>query len=170
MTNLPDPMTREQLLNDFTREWDALIAVVGETRNPALLERTDHAGWNSRDHLAHLIFWLQGVTHMVREGKPQHEGMDLSPELFSSDDYDPMNEEIRQRTINWPVAQVLNYLRASHQELVAIVSRMSDDDLLKPVDEFVDGGGDFAICYKIDGNGPHHYREHRGYIEKILTS
>lgn len=170
MTNLPDPMTRDQLLRDFAAEWDALMAVVGPVNDPALLERTDAAGWNTRDHLAHLIAWLQGVTHMVREGKPQHVGMGVSLELFDSDEYDPINEVIRQRTINWPTARVLTYLKASHDELVGIVSRMSDADLLKPVDDFVEGGGNFAICYKIDGNGPHHYREHRGWIEEILAS
>lgn len=170
MTDLPEPMTRQQLLDDFSREWDALMAVVQSTDEHLLLERTDAAGWNTRDHLAHLIAWLQGVTHMVREGKPQHVGLGISEELFRLDDYDPMNEAIRQRTINWSVPLVLRYLQASHEEMVGIVSHMSDEDLLKPVDDFVEGGGDFAICYKIDGNGPYHYREHRGWIVKILAS
>lgn len=168
MPDLPEPMTRQQLLEDFAREWDALMNVVNAADEQSLLERTDAAGWNTRDHLAHLIAWLQGVTHMVREGKPQYVGLGIPEELFNQGDYDLMNDVIRQRTLNWSVKHVMNYLRASHQELVGIVSHMSDDDLLKPVDDFVPGAGDFAICYKIDGNGPYHYREHRGWIEAIL--
>ena len=170
MKNLPPPMTRQELLDTFTSEWDALLAVVDSTDEQALLEQRDAAGWNSRDHLAHLIAWLQGVTHMVREGKPQYVGMGIPAELYSQDEYDPMNELIRQRTINWPIKHVLTYLRASHEELVGIVSHMSDDDLLKPANDFVEGSGDFAICYKIDGNGPYHYRQHREWIEEILAS
>lgn len=170
MAELPEPMTRQELLDSFATEWDALLAIVDSTDEQALLERRDAAGWNSRDHLAHLIAWLQGVTHMVREGKPQYVGMGISADLFSFEDYDPMNEAIRQRTINWSVKHVLNYLRASHEEMVGIVSRMTDEELLKPVDDFVPGAGDFAICYKIDGNGPYHYRQHRGWIEAILAS
>lgn len=170
MPDLPEPMTRQQLLEDFAREWDALMNVVNAADEQSLLERTDAAGWNTRDHLAHLIAWLQGVTHMVREGKPQHVGLGIPEELYNKSDYDPMNEAIRQRTLNWSVPLVMNYLRASHLEMVGIVSHMTDEDLLKPVDDFVAGGGDFAICYEIDGNGPYHYREHRGYIETLLTS
>lgn len=169
MTDLPEPMTRQQLLDDFAQEWDALLKVVDSADDDALLSRTDTAGWNARDHLAHLITWLQGVTHMLREGKPQHVGMGIPAELYSQIDYDPMNEAIRERTINWSFPLVVNYLRASHEEIVGIVSHMSDEDLLKPVNDFVEGGGDFAICYKIDGNGPYHYREHRGWIEVILN-
>lgn len=36
------------------------------------------------------------------------------------------------------------------------------------LDDFVAGGEDFHICYKIDGNGPYHYREHREWIRELL--
>lgn len=170
MTNLPDPMTRDQLLRDFATEWDALMAVVGPTDNPALLDHTDAAGWNTRDHLAHLIAWLEGVIRMIRDGTPQHIGTGVSLDLFVSGDYDAMNEVIRQKTIDLPVASVIARLTANHDEIVGIVAGMSDDALLTPVDDFVAGGGEFGICFKIDGNGPHHYREHRGWIEEILAS
>lgn len=168
MADLPDPMTRQQLLDDFATEWDALMAVVDSADPAALMNRTDAAGWNTRDHLANLSAWLQSVILMVRDGKPQWVGLGIPEGSFSFDDVDSMNEAIRQRTIDWPVDEVLAELRQRHEEMVRIVSGMSDDDLLKPVDDFVAGAGDFEICYKIDGNGPYHYREHRGWIEALL--
>lgn len=170
MNDLPEPMTQQQLLDDFSAEWDALMAVINSIEPVTLLTRTDAAGWNTRDHLAHLGVWLQGVIMMIRDGQPQWVGLGISEELFNVNDYDPKNEEIRQRTIDWSVEDVLAELRQRHEEMVGIVSGISDEDLLKPVDDFVAGAGDFAICYKIDGNGPYHYREHRGWIETLLTS
>ncbi|MCO5217195.1 MAG: ClbS/DfsB family four-helix bundle protein [Thermomicrobiales bacterium] len=170
MTNLPDPFTRDQLVTAFDTEWFELMAAVNATNTDYLLTKTDAAGWNTRDHLAHLAAWLNSVIVMIRDGQPQWAGLGGPEELFSFEDYDPMNEAIRQLTIDWSVEDVLSLLHERHETLRAIVAEMSDADLLKPVDDFVPGAGDFAICYKIDGNGPHHYREHRGWIEAILRA
>lgn len=169
MSELPEPMTQQQLLDDFASEWDALAAVIDATDDDDLLNRTDAAGWNARDHLANLSAWLQSVIVMIRDGQPQWTGLGAPKELFGFEDYDPLNEAIRQRTISWSVSDVWDELRNRHEEMVRIVSGMSDEDLLKPVEDFVAGGGDFAICYKIDGNGPYHYREHRQWIGEILA-
>lgn len=169
MADLPEPMTRQQLLDDFAREWDALMAVVDAADPEALISRTDAAGWNARDHLANLSAWLNSVIVMVRDGQPQWAGLGAPQELFRFDDYDPLNEAIRQRTIDWSVEQVLAEFRERHETLVSMVAGMTDDDLLRHVDTFVPDGGDFEICYKIDGNGPYHYREHRGWIEALLA-
>ena len=166
--NLPDPFTRQQLLDAFATEWDALMAVVTSASEDDLLSKTDAAGWNVRDHLANLAAWLHSVTVMVRDGQPQWTGLGAPEKLFGFADYNPLNEAIRQNTIDTPVADVIADLRNRHETLVNIVAGMSDEDLLKPVNDFVPGAGDFAICYKIDGNGPYHYREHREWIEEIL--
>lgn len=169
MADLPDPMTRQQLLDDFAHEWDALLAVIAHADNDALITLTDAAGWNTRDHLAHLGAWLNSVTVMIRDGQPQWTGLGAPQELFGFEDYDPLNEAIRQRTLDWSVEDVRVELRDRHDTLVSIVAHMGDEDLVRPADDFVADGGDFAICYKIDGNGPYHYREHRGWIQKILA-
>lgn len=168
MSSLPPPFSRDQLLTAFATEWDALITLVTAHAEDELLQKTDAAGWNTRDHLAHLGAWLNSVIVMVRDGQPQWTGLGAPQRLFSFADYDPLNEAIRQNTIDWSFADALNLLRTNHETMVEIVSGMSDEDLLKPVDDFVAGAGTFAICFKIDGNGPHHYREHRGWIQAIL--
>jgi hypothetical protein len=168
MPNLPEPFTRQQLLDEFATQWDALMAVIADASEDDLLHRTDAAGWNVRDHLAHLGMWLQGVIGMIRDGQPQWAAMNVMEELWSTEHYDPMNEAIRQQTIEWSVADTLAMLRERHDTMVEIVAGMSDKDLLKPANDFVPGAGEFAICYKIDGNGPHHYREHAPWISRIL--
>lgn len=168
MPNLPDPFTQQQLLDAYATEWDALMAVVDSADEDVLMAKTDATGWNTRDHLAHLGAWLQSVIVMVRDGEPQWTGLGAPEKLFSFADYDPLNEAIRQNTIDWPMDRVMKQLRERHESMIKIVAGMCDDDLLKPVNDFVPGAGDFAVCYKIDGNGPHHYREHRQGISDIL--
>jgi hypothetical protein len=168
MPNLPELFTRQQLLDEFATQWDALMAVIDDASENNLLNCTDAAGWNVRDHLAHLGTWLQGVIGMIRDGQPQWAAMNVMEELWSTEDYDPMNETIRQQTIEWSVADTLAMLPERHDTMVEIVAGMSDKDLLKPANDFVPGAGEFAICYKIDGNGPHHYREHVPWISRIL--
>ncbi len=170
MPTLPPPFTRDELLDSFETEWLALMQVVEAANPDDLLAKTDAGGWNVRDHLANLSAWLESVIVMVRDGQPQWTGLGAPEKLFGYADYDPLNEAIRQNTIDWPVSDVLAQLRARHDEMIGLVSAMSDEDLLRPVKEFVAGAGDFAICYKIDGNGPHHYREHRPWIEAILAA
>ena len=169
MPNLPDPFTREQLLNAFTTEWDALMTVIDEADADALMTKTDASGWNARDHLGNLVAWLNSVIVMVRDGEEQWTGLGAPQKLFSFADYDPLNEAIRQNMIGWPLEKVLTQLRERHETMMGIVSGMSDEDLLKPMSSFVPGSGEFAVCYKIDGNGPHHYREHREWISEILN-
>lgn len=168
MGELPDPFTREQLLTAFDSEWHALMNEIEGVSDVDLIEKTDASGWNTRDHLANLSAWLQSVIVMIRDGKPQWTGLDAPKELYGTDDYDPLNEAIRHRTIAWSPQEVIEELRSRHNEMIQIVSGMSDADLLKPANDFVENSGDFAICYKIDGNGPYHYREHRAWIAGIL--
>lgn len=168
MPNLPNPFTQQQLLDAFATEWDELMAVIDSASEDDLMAKTDVAGWNGRDHLAHLGAWLQSVIVMVRDGQPQWTGLGAPEKLFSFADYNPLNEAIRQQTIDWTVDDAMAILRDRHHTMVSIVAGMSDEELLHPTDNFVPGAGDFAICYKIDGNGPHHYREHREWIREIL--
>lgn len=168
MPNLPEPFTQKQLLEAFATEWDALIAVIDAADEEALMNKTDAAGWNTRDHLGNLSAWLESVIVMVRDGQMQWTGLGAPEKLFGFADYDPLNEAIRQNTVDWPIDRVLEQLRERHETMVGIVTGMSDDDLLKPMDDYVPGTGTFAVCYKIDGNGPHHYREHREWISEIL--
>lgn len=146
-----------------------MMAIVHAADERAMLERTDAADWNVRDHLAHLSAWLHSVIVIIRDGQPQWTGLGAPKELYKLDDYDPLNEAIWRRTIDWSLTEVLAEFTSRHQTAVEIIQSMSDKDLLKPVSDFVAVGEDVAICYKLDGNGPYHYREHWEWIEQILA-
>lgn len=170
MSNLPDPMTQQQLLDDFGSEWNALMAVIEGVDDGALMTRTDAAGWNVRDHLANLSAWLQSVIVMVRDGEPQWAGLGVSEALFRNSNDDEINVELRQQAIHSSVGDIWTEFQRRHEVMIGLVKQLSDDQLLLPASAFSPESKDVAICYFIDGDGPYHYRQHREWIEKILAS
>lgn len=165
-----DITTKPELQAALDRAWADLQRVIDAADTGEMMTKTDAAGWNVRDHLAHLAVWANGVIGMARDGRPQWNGLGLSRDRFDFEDIDGMNEEIRQRTIDWPLERTREQLAGTHAELARVVDSMSGNDLQKPCSAYVPDGQDFAIIHKIDGNGPHHYDEHRVWIERILAS
>jgi len=168
MANKHVIMSKAQLLTKLERAWDALQRTIDASDEEALTTRTDPAGWSSKDHLAHLAAWANSVLVMIRDGRPQWEGLGIDKAMFDTEGYDEENEVIRQQTVDWPLQRVTSHLSDIHQELVRVVTGMSDDDLMKPCSAFVEGGRDVPIIQMVDGDGPNHYDEHREYIERIL--
>lgn len=164
-----DITTKSELQAALDRAWADLQRVI-ESANPEdLMTKTDAAGWNVRDHLAHLAVWANGVIGMARDGRPQWEGLGLSRDAFDFERIDEMNEQIRQRMIDWPIDRARDHLAEKHAELKRVVDGMSEEELQRACSAFVPEGQDFAIIHKLDGNGPHHYDEHRPWIERILA-
>ena len=163
-------ISKAQLMTKFERAWNALQSTLGESNEADLTTKVDAAGWSSKDHLAHLAAWANSVLVMIRDGRPQWEGLGIDQAMFDTGNYDEENEVIRQQTIDLPLKKVTAHLTEVHKGLLKALEGMSDADLLKPCSDFVEGGPDTGIVHKINGNGPDHYDEHRAYIEKILKS
>jgi hypothetical protein len=161
-------MSKAQLMTKFERAWNALQSTLDEANDADLTSKTDAAGWSGKDHLAHLADWANSVLVMVRDGRPQWEGLGIDKELFDTGGYDEQNEVIRQQSVDLPLKKVRSQLTDVHKEIVRILEGMSDSDLMRPCSDFVAGGQDVEIVHKLNGNGPDHYDEHRAYIAKIL--
>lgn len=170
MNDLPEPMTQNQLLDDFAVEWRALMAVIDGVEPNALINRSDAAGWNTRDHLVHLGDWLNSILVMIRDGEPQWNGAGVTRELFESNDIDAINEVMRQRSLHKSIEVAVAELRDRHETMVGLVQQLSDEQLLAHANTFAAESKPIPICYFIDGDGPYHYREHRGWIETLLSS
>lgn len=155
-------------LDELDRAWRNLRTVVDASDPEDLTRKTDRAGWSARDHLAHLDAWANSVLVMVRDGRPQWEGLGIDEDLFREDGYDHKNEVIRQRTVDVPLDEVWASLTATHKEIARVLEELDDEQLNRPCNDVVPGSGDFPIAYKIAGNTFGHYDEHREYIERIL--
>ena len=161
-------ISKAQLMTKLERAWNALQSTLAESNEDDLTTRTDAAGWTPKDHLAHLAAWSNSALVMVRDGKPQWEGLGVDKAMFDTEGYEQKNEAVRQQTADWSLDQVTSHLTEIHREVVRVLEGMSDADLARPCSSYVEGGQDFEIVHKINGNGPDHYDEHRAYIEKIL--
>jgi hypothetical protein len=162
-------MTKEQLLTEMDRAWSDLQATIPGVEASDLTERTDPAGWSAKDHLTHLSAWANSVLVMIRDGRPQHEGLGIDEATYETDGYDFKNEVIRQTRAGMSLPEVQADLEHVYRELMRVLQGMSDEDLQKPCSAFVEGGQEFEIFHKISGNSWSHLDEHREYIERILA-
>lgn len=161
--------TREQVLSELDRAWADLQATIAGSRISDLTERTDAVGWSAKDHLAHLSAWANSVLVMVRDGRPQHEGLGIDKATYETEGYDLKNEAIRQARAGMLLPEVQADLEDVYNEFVQALEGMSNDDLQRPCSAFVESGQEFEIVHKINGNSWSHLDEHREYIERILA-
>lgn len=165
----PIPSVQE-MVSAMETAWASLQAVIDAADAEDLVRKTDAAGWSAKDHLVNLNAWANSVLVMIRDGRPQREGLGIDEQLFAEDDYDRKNEAIRQRSIDASLEDVRAGFASTHDEFVSLLRGMTDQDLHRPVNEYVPGAGEFEIAHKIMGNTYLHYDEHREYIERILAS
>lgn len=161
--------TREQVVSELDRAWADLQATISGSGISDLTERTDAVGWSVKDHLAHLSAWANSVLMMVRDGRPQHEGLGIDQATYETEGYDLKNEVIRQARAGMSLPEVQADLEGVYRRFVQMVEGMSNDDLQRPCSAFVEGGQEFEIIHKINGNSWSHFDEHREYIERILA-
>ena len=167
---LPAIPTAQEMVVEMQRAWSELRAVVDAATPDELLEKTDAAGWSAKDHLAHLDAWDTSVLVMIRDGRPQWEGLGIDQAMYDEEGYDHKNEVIRQHSVAAPLDEVRASLASTHNEFVRVLEGMTDEQLHRPANDYVSGSGDFQIAHKIMGNTYMHYDEHREYIERILAS
>ena len=168
--DLPAIPTAQEMVVEMQRAWSDLRAVVDAATPDELVEKTDAAGWSAKDHLAHLDAWDTSVLVMIRDGRPQWEGLGIDQAMYDEEGYDHKNEVIRQHSVAAPLDEVRASLASTHNEFVRVLEGMTDEQLHRPANDYVPGSGDFEIAHKIMGNTYMHYDEHREYIERILAS
>ena len=82
---------------------------------------------------------------------------------------DPINEEVRQKTIHASPAAIRDERDRAFPKLVETVSRLSDDDLDRPATDFgLEEEGKSLLKALTEYHGDH-FEEHRGYIERIVA-
>jgi hypothetical protein len=138
-----------------------------------LTDLRDHAGWSVKDHLVHLAVWERGMTWLLRR-RPRHEGMGLSEDVFRSQDVDAINDDIFVRHRDLSLDQSLDMFRAAHQEMLALLSTLTWDDLQRPYGHFASNdqveAPDQPVLHRVFDNTAGHFDEHQPWIEAILRS
>ena len=166
------PTTRSEFLIRYQTSVEELQSLVSGYDIEQMLKLTDAAGWNVRDHLAHLSAWEATMIAFLRK-EHQWEACGLTQEEHDTKDYDPSNEIIRQTTVNNSPADVIDAFKETNAEFLATLSTVSDSDLASKASDFhpdwKNKRNDVTVLFVVGGDTWEHFDEHRPWIEKIVN-
>ena len=167
-TSSPPPTVKE-VLRRTEKEWEALQTALSEL-DAEQMTAPGAGGWSVKDELAHLAAWARGLAALVRR-QPRYPPMGLPEgEAPHTSGIESMNQHIYQRNKDIPLEDVLTELDSAHRDALAAIAELSDDDLLRPYDDFQPQDrrpdGDTPILWRIAGNTFGHYAEHRETIQR----
>lgn len=132
---------------------------------------TDAAGWTVKDHIAHLAAWERSIVFLF-DGRPRHEGLGVSADLYRGDNIDAINAAIRDRDAGLSLDEARDELAAVHRELLARLDTLTYNDLLKPYSYYLPGepGDDDGspILGRLWGNTGGHYAEHLPWMAALV--
>lgn len=165
------PSVRE-VMERIEEEWEALQRAVAQLSEAQMTE-PGGGGWSVKDELAHLAAWARGLAALVRK-QPRYPPMGLAAGAGPhSAGIERMNETIYANNRDLALADVLEELRAAHEDALAAVAALSDEDLARPYDDYQPQDnrpdGQTPILWRIAGNTFGHYADHRETIVQTIV-
>jgi hypothetical protein len=164
---IPTP-TKAELLPRMAQAWGALQAFVRAHSEADLTGPTDAAGWTALDHLHHMVVWEDGVLALLAH-QPRHVRMNVPLDVWQTHDDDAINAVIRAQRGATTVAEVTARHHTVHAELLAVLERMSDDELAQPYAAY-DPASDSPnpVIWNVIGNTVLHYPDHVQWMTAIV--
>jgi hypothetical protein len=165
--------TKKELLEHIERDWSAINQLLDGLSDHQWTGITDAEGWTVKDHLTHLSAWENSVIALLT-GKPRHEGLGVSEEVYFSEDYDVINQAICQNHWHDSLEEVRGQFQSTHAQLMRLIEPLSDEDLNQPYAHYLPDepgeGNDRPAINLVYGNTSDHFREHQGWIEAMLDA
>lgn len=163
--------TKADLLSAISAAWNRLHALLDALDAEAMVTHSDGSGWHVRDHVTHLAAWERSIVSLL-QGQTRYDGLGVSEALYRSGDYDAINDDIMRRERHRSPAAAIADLRVVHEQLLALLAPLSDEDLLRPVGAYTDSEhgrrAEIAMMDIIVGNTAAHYEEHIGWMREWL--
>jgi uncharacterized protein (TIGR03083 family) len=167
---LAEQITKQQLLKLIGQERERLERVVAQVPPQRLEEPTLEGGWSLKDTLAHLSWWERRTAHALRSGAlslPDTGPLALAASLTYDDTWvDRVNALVYQHYRQHPANEVLEEFRRAHEEMLAALSELHDEDLADDGELNRRIGG--SVLQLIRGDTDEHYVEHREALERWL--
>jgi hypothetical protein len=165
--------TKAELLTLIDRSWTAMNAFVDSLTPAQLTQVKNPDGWSLKDHLTHLTAWEQSVIAFLKS-QPRHEALGITQAMFLNESYDTMNEAIFRQHEHEPLDTVLSQWRATHDELLSMITMLDDDALQKSYAHFQPNEPDRQTPRRamdvIYGNTAPHLREHQEWMQQTLET
>ncbi|HEV2127497.1 MAG TPA: ClbS/DfsB family four-helix bundle protein [Thermomicrobiales bacterium] len=155
----------DEALGEIEVAWDRLMGAMTSWLEGDYASIHDAAGWTPIDHLAHVSAWERSRIGWL-QGHPRHKGLGVSFNTFAQD-YDALNEAVRQQTAGQSYQQVLADARTTHERMLAAIHAFDPS--------VVDRGGITSeeaarLGDELKENLTDHYEEHRADVEEMLGS
>ncbi|MBX3083033.1 MAG: ClbS/DfsB family four-helix bundle protein [Anaerolineae bacterium] len=167
------PHSKAELLENLKTGWQTLDTAIKQYNEAQLTQLKDHEGWTVKDHLSHFVAWASSIGAFL-EKRPRWEGMGIDRATWDAH-YEAVNAAVQKRDIDRPLADVLAELKAVHDQIVAKVTALPEEDLFKPYFYFQPFEPDDATDQRpaviwIISNTYEHYAEHLPWIEAIVAA
>lgn len=159
---------RDELLNEIEGGWGKLQAFIAALSDEQLSVPAAAAGWTVKDHLIHLAVWESSAAALLRR-QPRWEAMGIGQEMWDTRDVDQVNAAIQRQHKDRSLADVLGTLRGGHEQLVAQLQALADEDLRRTYAYYQPGyEGEAPIINWVRGNTFEHYADHIPWMRAIV--
>lgn len=163
-------MSIESLISKIEQGWDDFQAYINTLSEAQLTQPTDAAGWTAKDHLIHLAVWEDGIVAMLDKQR-RYERMGVPQDVWSSGDFDAINEVIYQRHKAMSSGEVRATLQQVHGAMMAKLRTLTTADIHRPCTDYnPESTSDAPVIGWIVGDTYEHYAEHQPWIEAIVQA
>ena len=163
---------KAQLMARIGRSRARLEATVGRLSDAELEAPGPDGGWSVKDHLAHLAAW-EGSLLALLEGRSRAAVIGVDEVTYRQTDEAGLNALIYERNRDRPLPEVLADFRQAHERVLAVLDRMTLDDLLKPYSHYQPDDPPFnanPVAGWVRGNTEAHFDDHTAWIEKLIAA
>jgi hypothetical protein len=161
------PASKADLMNQINQGWSAYFdAASGVDPAQALVPGAD--GWSVKDQVAHVSAWERSLLALLT-GESRAEAIGFTPEEYAAADIDQMNARIVVAAAGLSLAEAMSRAEATHAELLAVLDRLTWEDLQRPYTHYQPNSQpdeDLPVIEWVLGNTVEHYAEHQGYLEQ----
>lgn len=175
LENLPDAQTKEELLTRMAIAYDAAEALLAAHDQAALTRPLSESGWSAKDYLAHLMVWEGSIVSLLQK-KDRMKAMGLNKETTDLNDFDAQNDVLYHLHKDRSLDDVTRAFRDTHQQLLALLADLTDEDLHKPYRDYQPQETDKGeyinnpIMGWLAGDTYAHYAEHILDIGRLLQA
>lgn len=160
------PTTKQELLEVTRSSRAALDAEITQLTDAQMLERGVTGDWSVKDSLAHISAWermfIGWIDALMRGQRPNR------PEIIGEAWTDSTNARLYDETRDKSLADVRAESQASYEAMLALIERLSEDELFDP--QHFPWARGREIAPWVRGNADEHYDEHREMIARWRAS
>jgi hypothetical protein len=154
-------MGKASLLMRIEAAFKAVLDVLEERDDPALLEAVGSGGWTLKDSLAHIAAWERILLEFHMGGEAFETVIGLDGAVYRVTPYDVINAHLHARYKNMPPGEVRRLVLDTHARLITALENFPEDELYQPHPAL--SVGEAARLNWIDyitANTYEHYEEH----------